>query len=110
LEKEIHMPFSQNALDRPDVMPTIVSLREHLETIRRGEIDRFRGRLGKLSSEQQNALESLTCGIVNTIMRIPMTVLTERLSEEEFSVSVEMVHRIFDLGKALSQGGTRCHI
>ena len=32
-----------------DVVPTIVSLQDHLETIRQAEIDRVRGRLGPLS-------------------------------------------------------------
>ena len=31
-----------------DVVPTIVSLQDHLETIRQAEIDRVRGRMGQL--------------------------------------------------------------
>src|SRR5205823_14028245 len=50
------------------VVPTIVSLQEHLETIRQAEVDRARGRLGPLSPEQELALESLTRGIVNKIL------------------------------------------
>ena len=34
-----------------DVAPTIVSLQEHLETIRQAEIDRVRGRLGPMTAE-----------------------------------------------------------
>ena len=35
-----------------DVVPTIVSLQDHLETIRQAEIDRVRGRLGPMTPEQ----------------------------------------------------------
>src|SRR6202011_2772074 len=40
-----------------DVVPTIVSLQDHLETIRQAEVDRVRGRLGPLSPEQEMAVE-----------------------------------------------------
>ena len=42
-----------------DVVPTIVSLQEHLETVRQAEIDRVRGRLGDLTPEQEMAVEAL---------------------------------------------------
>src|ERR1700704_4515951 len=37
-----------------DVVPTIVSLQDHLETIRQAEIDRVRGRLGQMTPETEN--------------------------------------------------------
>ena len=37
----------QQRLQTLDVVPTIVSLQDHLETIRQAEIDRVRGRLGR---------------------------------------------------------------
>ena len=52
-----------------DVVPTIVSLQDHLETIRQAEIDRVRGRLGPLSPEQEIAIEALTRGIVKAYKR-----------------------------------------
>ena len=54
----------QARLKTADVVPTIVSLHDHLETIRQAEIDRVRGRLGSLTPEQEMALETLTRGIV----------------------------------------------
>jgi glutamyl-tRNA reductase len=80
------------------VIPTIVLLREHLETIRRGEIERARRGLGKLSAEQEKAIELLTQGIINEILHGPITALKAASAEKDPSVSVEMVHRIFDLG------------
>jgi len=37
-----------------DVVPTIVSLQDHLETIRQAEIDRVRGRLGPLTRSRRS--------------------------------------------------------
>src|ERR1700680_3152792 len=48
-----------------DVVPTILSLQDHLETIRQAEIDRVRGRMGQLTPEQEIAIEALTRGICN---------------------------------------------
>ena len=58
-----------------DVVPTIVSLQDHLETIRQAEIDRVRGRIGQLSPEQEIAVEALTRGIINKVMHTPITTL-----------------------------------
>ncbi len=49
----------QARLQTLDVVPTIVSLQEHLETVRQAEIDRVRGRLGTLTPEQEMAVEAL---------------------------------------------------
>src|SRR5207237_8057828 len=58
-----------------DVVPTIVSLQDHLETIRQAEIDRVRGRLGPLSPDQEIALEKLERTIIKHIMQTPITTL-----------------------------------
>src|SRR5208337_5203541 len=42
----------QARLQTLDVVPTIVSLQDHLETIRQAEIDRVRGRLGSMTTDQ----------------------------------------------------------
>jgi glutamyl-tRNA reductase len=80
-----------------DVVPTIVSLQDHLETIRQAEIDRARGRLGALSREQELALEALTRGIVNKIMHTPITTLKTASRESEATTVVDVVRRLFNL-------------
>jgi glutamyl-tRNA reductase len=67
------------------VTPTIVLLREHIETIRRGEIDRARRRLGKPSAEQEKAFGLLSHGIINEILHGPITAL--EASAEKIPVS-----------------------
>ncbi len=87
----------QARLQTLDVVPTIVSLQDHLETIRQAEIDRVRGRLGALSPEQELAVEALTRGIVNKIMHTPVTTLKTAAREAEATTVVEIVRRLFNL-------------
>ncbi len=80
-----------------DVVPTIVSLQEHLETVRQAEIDRVRGRLGQLTPEQELAMEAMTRGIINKIMHTPITTLKTAAKEPESTTVIELVRRIFNL-------------
>ena len=90
-----------------DVVPTIVSLQDHLETIRQAEIDRVRGRLGSLSPDQELAVEALTRGIVNKIMHTPISALKTAAREPEATTVIDLVRRLFNLQekKAAKSGG-----
>lgn len=79
------------------VVPTIVSLQDQFETIRQAELDRVRGRLGKLSPEQEMAVEALTHGIVNKIMHTPIRSLKSAAAGPEMTTLVETFRKIFDL-------------
>jgi glutamyl-tRNA reductase len=87
----------QDRLKTLDVVPTIVSLHDHLETIRQAEIDRVRGRLGPLSPEQELALEALTRGIINKIMHTPISALKTAAREPEATTVVELIRKLFNL-------------
>src|ERR1700741_5416771 len=87
----------QARLQTLDVVPTIVSLQDHLETIRQAEIDRVRGRLGPLSPEQELAVEALTRGIISKIMHTPISTLKTAVSQPEATTVVDIVRRLFDL-------------
>ncbi len=80
-----------------DVTPTIVSLQETLETLRQAEIDRFRGRLGKLSPEQEAAVDLLTQGIVNKILHAPIRHLKTEAKDSEATTVIETIRRLFNL-------------
>jgi glutamyl-tRNA reductase len=86
-----------------DVVPTIVSLQDHLETIRQAEIDRVRGRLGPLSPEQEMAIEALTRGIVNKIMHTPISTLKTAARESEATTVIDLVRRLFNLQEKKAQ-------
>ena len=80
-----------------DVVPTIVSLQDHLETIRQAEIDRVRGRLGTMTTDQELAVEALTRGIVNKIMHTPISTLKTAARDPESTTVVDLVRRLFNL-------------
>lgn len=94
----------QARLQTLDVVPTIVSLHDHLETIRQAEIDRVRGRLGQLSPEQELAIETLTHGIVNKIMHTPISTLKTAAREAEATTVVDLVKRLFNLQEKKAAG------
>ncbi len=79
------------------VVPAIVSLQSHLETIRQAEIDRVRGRLGTLSPEQEIAIDALTRGIVNKIMHTPIRALKTAAREQQATTVLDVFRRIFNL-------------
>jgi glutamyl-tRNA reductase len=87
----------QARLQTLDVVPTIVSLQDHLEAIRQAEIDRVRGRLGPLSPEQELAVETLTRGIVNKIMHTPISALKTAAQEPEATTVIDVARRLFNL-------------
>jgi glutamyl-tRNA reductase len=90
-------------LNTLDVVPTIVSLQDHLETIRQAEIDRVRGRLGQLSPEQEIAVEALTRGIINKVMHTPITTLKNAAKESEATTVVDVIRRLFNLQMKANQ-------
>ncbi|HEY6305096.1 MAG TPA: glutamyl-tRNA reductase [Candidatus Angelobacter sp.] len=80
-----------------EVVPTILSLQEYCETIRQAEIDRIRGRLGPISSEQESAIEAMTRAIINKLLHTPITTLKSSAAEPEAATIHEMIRRIFNL-------------
>jgi glutamyl-tRNA reductase len=80
-----------------EVVPTIVSLQQHLENLRQAELDRVRGRLGNLTPEQEMAVEALTRGIINKIMHTPITTLKSAARDPEATTVVDVVRKLFNL-------------
>ena len=87
----------QERMQTLSVVPTIVSLQEQMETIRQAEIDRVRGRLGKLTPEQELAVEAMTRGIVNKVLHTPISTLKSAAKEQEATTVIELIRRVFNL-------------
>jgi glutamyl-tRNA reductase len=79
------------------MVPTILSLQEYCETIRQAEIDRIRGRLGRITPEQEAAIEAMTRGIINKLLHTPITTLKSSAAEPEAATIQEMVRKLFNL-------------
>lgn len=80
-----------------EVLGTIVSLRERFEAVRRSEVHRLRGRLGNLSPDQENVVESLSRGIIEKVLQSPVAMLLNAAAANQSPSIVEMVRRIFNL-------------
>ena len=85
-------------LETQTVVPVIVSLQEQMESIRQAEIDRVRGRLGRLTPEQEQAVEALSHGIVNKILHAPITTLKTTAGQPEATTVIDVIRRLFNLG------------
>jgi glutamyl-tRNA reductase len=102
---DVEVQRFQERLQTLNVVPTIVSLHDHLETIRQAEIDRVRGRLGPLTPDQEMVIESLTKGIVNKIMHTPIRTLKTAARESEATTVIEVVKRLFNLEARKAKSG-----
>jgi glutamyl-tRNA reductase len=78
-----------------ELAPTIMALEQRLEEIRAAEIERYRGRLGPLSNDQQAAVDALTRGILNKILHGPITEIKSGAGSPEHGALVQLVRRIF---------------
>ncbi len=63
-----------------DVTPTILSLQEQLEAIRRDVLQRHRSRFGVLTVEQEQALDGLTRALINKIAHGPISEIRRHAS------------------------------
>ena len=80
-----------------EVSGTIASLRERFEAVRRCELHRLRGRLGNLSSDQEEVVESLSRGIIEKVLQSAVAMLLNAAAANQSAFVVETVRRIFNL-------------
>lgn len=80
-----------------EISVILVSLRECFENVCRGEIQRVRGRLGNLSPDQANAVDSLSHAIMEKMLQAPMEMLKNACTGNEAAFALETVRRFFDL-------------
>jgi glutamyl-tRNA reductase len=82
-----------------EVIPTIVSLRERLEEIGRGEVRKTLARLPDATPETRAAIEALSAAIVNKVLHAPITKLRESSRAGSHRSWLEVVHELFGLGR-----------
>ena len=83
-----------------EVIPTIVSLRERLESIRASELRRALARVPDAPAETREAMEALSSAIVNKIMHAPITKLRESGRAGLGRSWTTLVQELFGLGRA----------
>ncbi len=80
-----------------DVVPLLVELRERGDRIRRDEIEKARKRLGPLTPEQEEALESVTSAIVNKLLHTPTVQLKEIAKNGHAPELTSIIRRLLGL-------------
>jgi len=95
LEREVSK-FSTR-LQQLEVVPTIVSLREKLESIRRAELERALGRLPGAAEETRRVMEALSQAIVNKVLHAPMVKLKDSSRAGHGRRWTEMISELFGL-------------
>jgi len=90
---------SRNSLAGTEIEATVGSLKQQFEAFRQHEVNRMRGRLSQLNTSQQNAIESLTHGIVDQILKTPISILEAVSRDDDSTTTIETIRRIFSLGE-----------
>jgi glutamyl-tRNA reductase len=95
LEREV-VKFAAR-LHHLEVVPTIVSLREKLEAIRRTELERALARLPGSGEETRRVMEALSQAIVNKVLHAPMVKLKDSSRAGHGRRWTEMISELFGL-------------
>ena len=83
-----------------EVVPTIVSLRDKLEAIRRGELDKALSRLPAASDETRKVMEALSQAIVNKVLHAPIVKLKNSSREGHHARFTELISELFGLRRS----------
>lgn len=79
-------------------VPTIVALRQKLEEIRRGELEKSLGTsLKGLSEKERQALEDMTSAMIRKILHAPITRLKKSPEEQDEALYIEALKKLFGL-------------
>jgi len=81
-----------------EVVPTIVSLREKVESIMRAEMEKSGSWLKSLGEEDRKNIEILTTQIINKILHDPVTGLKEESQSNGAMPYVAAIRKLFRLG------------
>ena len=80
-----------------EVEPTIRSVRQRAEQVRRDELERLSGRLSSLDDRQREAVDALTRGILNTLLHRPTVRLKELADHGGAEHHANALRELFDL-------------
>ena len=85
-------------LDSLDQVPTIVALRQKVEEIRRGELEKsLATSLKGLSEKERQALEDMTSAMVSKILHAPITRLKQQPEDRDEALYIDALKKLFDL-------------
>lgn len=82
-----------------EVTPTIVALRNHVDELKRAEVDKVLARLPHLSSQDRELVEGLASSIVNKLIHRTMVTLKAEVNSSSGPAFVEAARRFFSLDR-----------
>ncbi|MDH3390369.1 MAG: glutamyl-tRNA reductase [Desulfobulbaceae bacterium] len=80
-----------------EVTPTIVTIREKADAIRRAEIEKTLPNLGRLSDKEIQAIEKMTSAMMNKILHHPIVYLKKDDSHKDKKVKLALIRKLFNL-------------
>jgi len=80
-----------------EVVPTIISLKDKAEHIRRAEIRKSLAGLGKLTPSQMKVIENLTSSITEKIINDPIIVLKGKTDRDTRDTYLDITRKLFNL-------------
>ncbi|HAO93481.1 MAG: glutamyl-tRNA reductase [Deltaproteobacteria bacterium GWC2_56_8] len=80
-----------------DVVPTIISLRQTCDQIRKAEVQKALTSLNHLSEKDRKVLDAMTSAIVNKILHHPVTHLKKEANKVEGDLYIDTIRKLFDL-------------
>jgi glutamyl-tRNA reductase len=86
-----------------EVVPTIVSLRDRFETIRRAELEKALRTMGDLTAEQRDAVSALTTALTNKLLHPPLAELKRQAAARNGHEYAAAIRALFQLG--MGRGG-----
>jgi glutamyl-tRNA reductase len=95
IEEEVRRMMAR--LKVREVTPTIVSLQQHLESLRQAELERIQAKLATLTPEQREAVEAMTRSLINKIAHGPICELRRQAAEPDGLATIETIRRVFRL-------------
>jgi len=78
-----------------DLSPVIVDVRQRLDNLRAGEMERYRSRLSGLTPEQQKAVEEMTGSLLNKILHHPIRALKGSVHHHDSTEKVRFFREVF---------------
>ena len=86
-------------LDRLEMAPTTIALRQNVEAVRKAEMEKTLGRLAALSPEDKEAIDRMTQSMINKIIHHPIANLKRKAESEEGHNYLKAVRYLFGLDK-----------
>jgi glutamyl-tRNA reductase len=83
-----------------EVAPLVTSLHDLGETVRQGELDRFRAKLEQLDPDQRTVVDALTQGIVNKLLHEPTLRVKDAAGTPRGDYYADALAALFDLPSA----------